>query len=236
MVSHQTPAATGQGPGLFLVDFPLLENGANHTHRHTDTHRDTHTHTHTEASSSSHRDHLCDAFGGRLITHTHARARAHTCTEASSSSQRDHLCDAFGGRLGRVDRPACCQRGRELTPGERVEPQANKGSALPGGSSSSAPGPAASTCPRAPGSEILVAPLLPAQRQIFTQGWAPEGTGVKAWGQRRTHRAAGRGGAQAGRAALSQRPPACRREMLLHSQWAGRAGLPPLRLTVPLRL
>lgn len=108
-----------------------------------------------------------------------------------------------------------------------MEPQANKGSALPGGSSSSAPGPAASTCPRAPGSEILVAPLLPAQRQIFTQGWAPEGTGVKAWGQRRTHRAAGRGGAQAGRAALSQRPPACRREMLLHSQWAGRAGLPP---------
>ena len=31
VVSHQTPGAAGQGPGLFLVEFPLLENGANHS-------------------------------------------------------------------------------------------------------------------------------------------------------------------------------------------------------------
>ena len=47
MVSHQTPGAAGQGPGLFLVEFPLLENTANHSRALSLSLSHTHTHTHT---------------------------------------------------------------------------------------------------------------------------------------------------------------------------------------------
>ena len=137
-----------------------------------------------------------------------------------------------GGWCWLASRPS---EGPKLTSGSTWRASsawANKGSVLPGGSSGSARRPAASTCPRPPGSEILITPLLLAWRQIFTQGWAPEDAEVKAWGWRRTHRAeedpqGHRRRRSPGWPRSSERqPPACRRGMPLHSQRAGRAGAP----------
>ena len=73
------------------------------THTDTQTHTETHTHTHTEASSSSHRDHLCDAFGGRLITH---RARTHARRLLAAVNEITYVTHLAGGWGGSTGRPA----------------------------------------------------------------------------------------------------------------------------------
>ena len=111
MVSHQTPGAAGQGPGLFLVEFPLLENGANHSRA---------------LSFFLSRSRSLSLSLSLTHAHTHARtharmhARTRTCRLLAAVTEITWGTCLAGGWCWEAGagRPAGHQRGPELTPGE----------------------------------------------------------------------------------------------------------------------